>query len=182
MRQPRLFYAALLSIAALTGCGDSQHSDLRQWLTEKRATARPSIVPLDEPSVFSPQPYLAAQGVEPFNVLKLTNVLSRESATQNASQMALLDAEKNRRKEDLEAYPLDTMAMVGSLRKSGGDTALLRVNQLIYQVRVGNYLGQNYGRIEQITENGIKLREIIQDPSGDWVEKTTTLELQEGKK
>lgn len=114
-------------------------------------------------------------------MLKLTQVLSRESA-QNTSNMALLLAEKNRRKEELESYPLDSMSMVGSMRKDGQDTALLRVNQLIYQVKTGNYLGQNYGRILQIGEHSIKLREIVQDATGDWVERMTTLDLQEGSK
>ncbi|MEG0412234.1 MAG: pilus assembly protein PilP, partial [Comamonas sp.] len=58
----------------------------------------------------------------------------------------------------------------------------LRVNQLIYQVKAGNYLGQNYGRIVQIGESSLKLREIIQDATGDWVERITTLDLQEGNK
>ncbi|MEG0317509.1 MAG: pilus assembly protein PilP, partial [Comamonas sp.] len=88
----------------------------------------------------------------------------------------------SRRKEELESYPLDSMAMVGSLQKDGQNTALLRVNQLIYQVKTGNYLGQNYGRIVQIGESSLKLREIIQDATGDWVERITTLDLQEGNK
>jgi type IV pilus assembly protein PilP len=50
----------------------------------------------------------------------------------------------------------------------------------LYQVRVGNYLGQNYGKIVGITETNMRLREIVQDPSGDWVERMTTLDLQEG--
>jgi type IV pilus assembly protein PilP len=87
-----------------------------------------------------------------------------------------------RRKEPLEAYPLDTMSMVGSLDKKGVPAALLKVDKLLYQVRVGNYLGQNYGKITKITENAVHLREIVQDATGDWVERTTSLELQEGKK
>lgn len=74
------------------------------------------------------------------------------------------------------------MSMVGSLNKTGTPTALLKVDNLLYQVRVGNYLGQNYGRITQITETAIQLREIVQDATGDWIERQTTLDLQEGKK
>ena len=87
-----------------------------------------------------------------------------------------------RRKEPLEAYPLDVMAMVGSLDKKGTPTALLRVDKLLYQVRVGNYVGQNYGKIVKITENSIQLREIVQDATGDWIERIATLDLQEGTK
>ena len=59
---------------------------------------------------------------------------------------------------------------------------LLKVDNLIYQVKVGNYLGLNYGKITQITENAIQLREIVQDTTGDWIERTASLDLQEGKK
>ena len=69
---------------------------------------------------------------------------------------------------------------VMNLKKGNQRIALLRVNQLIYQVGVGNYLGQNYGRIVQIEENSIKLREVVQDAAGDWVERMATLDLQEG--
>ena len=74
------------------------------------------------------------------------------------------------------------MAMVGYLDKASGPTALLKVDGLIYPVKLGNYLGLNYGKIVKITENAVQLREIVQDASGDWVERQATLDLQEGKK
>src|SRR5256885_5441500 len=76
----------------------------------------------------------------------------------------------------------DLMTMVGSLDKKGVPTALVRVGTLLYQVRAGNYLGQNYGKVTRITETSIQLREIVQDGSGDWIERNSTLELQEGRK
>ncbi|VZQ78730.1 Uncharacterised protein [Escherichia coli] len=99
-----------------------------------------------------------------------------------AANATLIAPEMARRKEPLEAFPLDAMSMVGSLNKSGMPTALLKVDNLIYQVRVGNYLGQNYGKITRITETAIQLREIVQDATGDWIERPATLDLQEGKK
>ena len=51
--------------------------------------------------------------------------------------------------------------MVGSLTKAGKPTALLKVDNLLYQVQVGDYLGQNYGRVVKITESAIQLREIV---------------------
>ena len=72
--------------------------------------------------------------------------------------------------------------MVGSLNKSGAPTALIKVDNLIYQIKIGNYLGQNYGRVTRITENSIQLREIAQDATGDWIERSASLDLQEGKK
>ena len=165
----------------LPGCGSSGDDELRQWMSELRATTKPKVTPLTEPKQFLPQTYAMDSGVEPFNSIKLTQALRRES-TQSASNAALIAPEMARRKEPLESYPLDVMAMVGSLDKKGAPTALLKVDKLLYQVRVGNYIGQNYGRITKITENSIQLREIVQDATGDWIERAVSLDLQEDKK
>jgi len=92
---------------------------------------------------------------------------------------SLLAAEMNRRKEPLEAFPLDAMAMVGSVSKNGVPFALLRVDNLLYQVKAGDYIGQNYGRIMRIGETEVALREIVQDAAGEWTERNATLQLQE---
>ncbi len=57
--------------------------------------------------------------------------------------------------------------------------ALLRVDNLLYQVKAGEYLGQNFGRITKISETEITLREVVQDAAGEWIERTSTLQLQE---
>ena len=170
-----------LSIGTLVGCGSSGEDEIRQWIATERAQARPRVTPIAEPKQFNPQPYMADAGMELFNPLKLTQSLRRESS-QVASNAALIAPEMARRKEPLEAFPLDTMAMVGSLNKASKPTALLKVDNLLYQVQVGNYLGQNYGRITAITETAIQLREIVQDATGDWIERVTSLELQEEAK
>ena len=72
---------------------------------------------------------------------------------------------------------------IGSgLIKVGQPVALVRVDNLIYQVRAGNYLGQNYGRVTKVSETGLSLREIVQDAAGEWIERTATLQLLEGTK
>ncbi len=178
--RPRLFLPMMVALF-LCGCSSSGDDELRQWMAELRATTKPKVTALTEPKQFLPQTYAVESGVEPFNAIKLTQALRRES-TQTASNAALIAPEMARRKEPLEAYPLDVMAMVGSLDKKGTPTALLKVDKLLYQVRVGNYIGQNYGRITKITENSIQLREIVQDATGDWIERTASLDLQEDKK
>ena len=74
---------------------------------------------------------------------------------------------------------LDAMTMVGSVSKAGLPVALLRVDNLLYQVKAGDHLGQNYGRIVRITETEVVLREIVQDAAGEWIERNATLQLQE---
>jgi type IV pilus assembly protein PilP len=71
------------------------------------------------------------------------------------------------------------MRMVGSVAKRGEPYALLKVDNLLYQVRLGNYIGQNYGKITQITETDVTYREIVQDAAGEWTERMSSLQLQE---
>jgi type IV pilus assembly protein PilP len=165
----------------LSGCMPSGNDELVQWMGEQKANAKSRVTPLTEPKKFAPQAYAVEASLDPFNQSKLTLALRRES-NQVASNASLIAPETSRRKEPLEGFPLDAMAMVGSLNKTGAPAALLRVDNLIYQVRVGNYLGQNYGKILKITETQIQLREIVQDATGDWTERISSLDLQEGKK
>ena len=108
----------------------------------------------------------------------MTTLTAKKRSDLDGKQFAF----PSRRKEPLEATPLDAVAMVGSLTKSGRPVALVRVDNLIYQVRVGNYLGQNYGRITAVTEASVVLREIVQDAAGEWIERPATLQLLEGTK
>jgi type IV pilus assembly protein PilP len=163
-----------LAALALAGCG-SDRDELRQWMEQERREAKPSVTPLLPPKKFLPQPYEGGAGVDPFSTQKLSVAIRQEAAQPNS----LLTAEINRRKEPLEAYPLDNMAMVGSLTRDNRRYALLRVDNLLYQVKAGDYLGQNFGRITKITETEITLREVVQDAAGEWIERTSTLQLQE---
>jgi type IV pilus assembly protein PilP len=173
--------AILIASIPLVACVSSDEDNLQQWVANERAQARPKVTPISEPKKFEAQTYSVASEVDPFNAVKLTLALKKDSV-QTGENAALIAPEQSRRKEPLEAFPLDVMAMVGSLSKSGKPTALIKVDNLLYQVQVGQYLGQNYGRIVKITESGIQLREIVQDTTGDWVERMTSLDLQEGAK
>jgi Tfp pilus assembly protein PilP len=63
--------------------------------------------------------------------------------------------------------------------KLGQVDLLLRVDNLLYQVKVGDHLGQNYGLITKIAETEIVLRELVMDASGEMIERPATLQLQE---
>jgi type IV pilus assembly protein PilP len=164
--------------AVLAGCGSSGQEELQQWMKDQRAATKPHVTPIPEPKKFTPQPYTQEGSTDPFSNIKLTQALKRESA-QSTSNAALVAPELARRKEPLEAYPLDVMKMVGSLHKEGQPVALLRVDNLLYQVKPGNYLGQNYGKIVKVSETEVVLREIVQDAAGEWTERQATLQLQE---
>ena len=66
--------------------------------------------------------------------------------------------------------------------KEGKPVALVKVDNLLYQVRAGNYLGQNYGKITKVGETDVTLREIVQDAGGEWIERVAKLQLQERSK
>ena len=165
----------------LTACADAEIDELQQWMTEQRAQTRPRVTPIPEPKKFTPQAYLEEGAVDPFSLQRLTQALRQESSGANANA-ALVAPELSRRKEPLEAVPLDSVKMVGSLNKAGQLVALVRVDNLLYQVRPGNYLGQSYGKITKVSETEIVLREIVQDAAGEWIERPAALQLQERSK
>jgi type IV pilus assembly protein PilP len=158
----------------LAGCSDTQ-DELRDWMEQQRREIKPRVPKLLPPRKFDPQPYVVAQEIDPFSTQKLVVALKQETRQPNS----LLAAELNRRKEPLEAYPLDALSLVGSLSRGGQRYALLKVDNLLYQVKVGEYVGQNYGKVTKITETEVALREIVQDAVGEWVERTSALQLQE---
>ncbi|MEJ8813869.1 pilus assembly protein PilP [Variovorax ureilyticus] len=174
------FLGLCAAVVGLSGCFGSDQDELRTWMTEQRAAVKPNVPPIAEPKKFTPQPYTEAGAIEPFNMQKLTQALRRDSNQPSTS--GLIAPELTRRKEALEAFPLDSMAMVGSLNRNGQPVALISVDKLLYQVKVGNYLGLNYGKITRITETELALREIVQDAAGEWIERVATLQLQERTK
>ena len=164
----------------LAGCA-ADNEDLQRWMAEQRRQTTPKVTPLTEPTRYVPLAYAGGASVEAFAGERLTQALRRESGPLSVGA-SLLTPELNRRKEPLEAYPLDVMSMVGSLDRGGQRVALVKVDKLLHQVRAGNHLGQNYGRVTKISESDIALREIVQDAAGEWIERTTTLQLQENTK
>jgi type IV pilus assembly protein PilP len=165
---------ALSIVGLLAACG-AELSELDQWMGQQKREVKPNVAPLSPPKKFDPQPYVAADAVDPFSNQKLAVALKRDERAPSS----LLAAELKRRKEPLEAYPLDTMSMVGSLNKQGQPYALLRVDNLLYQVKAGDYIGQNYGRITRVGETELVLREVVQDAAGEWIERNSTLQLVE---
>jgi type IV pilus assembly protein PilP len=164
--------AAAALIGLLAACG-AELSEIDQWMAQQKREVKPNVQPLTPPKKFDPQAYVAADAVDPFSNQKLAVALKRDERAPSS----LLAAELKRRKEPLEAYPLDTMSMVGSLNRQGRPYALLRVDNLLYQVKAGDYIGQNYGRILRVGETELVLREVVQDAAGEWIERNSTLQL-----
>lgn len=168
-------FAPLLAALLASGCA-ADFDELQGWIEGERRALQPRVSTLQPPRPFNPEAYEGAQAVEPFSTQRLSVAVRQESAAQPNSAIS---AELIRRKEPLEAFPLDTMSMVGSLSRQGRAVALLRVDSLLYMVKPGDYLGQNYGRVTKVDEARVEIRELVQDATGEWVTRTAVLQLQD---
>jgi type IV pilus assembly protein PilP len=163
----------LLASAALLASCSSSHQDLRQWMAEQGKNAKGRLDPLPTIRQYEPFTYNAFDLPDPF-----------KPRTGEVSKGGKLAPDMTRRREPLESFPLESLAMVGTIEKGKALYALVKTPEKdIYQVRQGNYLGQNYGVIIGITDSDIKLKELVQDGSGDWTERSSALNLlaSEGK-
>jgi len=179
-RQALRIVVLLMPMATLlSGCGDAGVPEVKQWMEEVRRQTPVRVQKLPEPKKFTPFIYSSKEEVDPFSAAKLSVALAKAQAMAGVSK---LKPDLERRKEPLETYPLDTIKMVGTLQKPGLTYALLQVDKVVFQAKVGGYVGQNFGRITKITETEVELVEIVRDASGEWVEREAKLELQENKK
>jgi type IV pilus assembly protein PilP len=169
---------SFLSLFTLGGCGDNGVQEVREWMDDTKRQTKISIPKLSEPKRFIPFTYTGKDSLDPYDPAKLAIVLAKMRDQSTSSIKPDLD----RRREPLEAYPLDAIKMVGTLQKTGLNYAILQVDKAIFHVKAGNYIGQNLGMITRITDNAVELKEIVQDASGDWIERKATLELQETSK
>lgn len=180
MMIPRFYCVGLLLTAtlALSGCEDDSNQEVKQWMDEVRQQTRVNVPKLSEPKKFLPFSYAAQDSVDPYNPSKLEIALAKAKANSNSA----LKPDMERRREPLESYPLDTLRMVGTLQKPGINYALVQADKTVFHLKVGNYIGQNFGMITNITDTEVELKEIVQDASGEWVERQAKLELQENNK
>jgi type IV pilus assembly protein PilP len=166
---------ALLMIAALllAGCGLSSEDEIRQWMDDLRRKTKPVVQPVPPPKSFTPHLFTETDRPDPFDMQKIAALQGRPAPT-NANK-----PDENRRSEALEAYSLDQLHMVGALKQGAAFVALIDAGGSTHMLRVGNYIGQNMGRVTRVTETQVDLVESVQDATGDWVERPAKLELRE---
>jgi type IV pilus assembly protein PilP len=158
------------AVFLLAGCGGESHQDLRAWMNEQGKGSRGKLEPLPQIKAYDPFAYNAFDLPDPFKPRKI-------EPTKGASK---LSPDLARRREPLESFPLESLAMVGTLEKNKTVFALVRTPEKdVYQIRAGNYLGQNFGVVTGIADSEVKLKELVQDGAGDWTERSSTLQLQQ---
>jgi type IV pilus assembly protein PilP len=161
---------ASAALLALAGCS-SEMDELKQFVRESEKGLPRRIEPLPPVKPFEPFTYEGFDLPDPFKPRKLTD---RKDGGGGG-----LAPDLNRRKEPLEAFPLEQLKMVGTLSQGKDTYALVRADKTLYRVKKGNYMGQNFGLITDVTEGEIKLKEIVQDSAGDWAERQSVLPLLE---
>ena len=166
---------AAAGIALLASCGGEEQGELKQELAALTKDLRGKVDPLPAVKTYEPVPYKGESMLDPF-------VPGRIVVTQAASGGGGggVQPDLNRPKEPLEAFPLESIQMVGTLSQNQDMFALVRAGANLFRVKKGNYMGQNFGVITSIEEGQINLKEVVQDSGGDWVERSTSLQMQEG--
>jgi type IV pilus assembly protein PilP len=168
MKTSKLLFATFGVAVLVTGCSGGRDDDLKRWMDEQGASARGKIQPIPPIRPYESFTYNAFSIADPFKPRKI------ESAK------GALAPNLTRRKEALEAFPLETLQMVGTLQRGKATIGLVKAaDNRVFQVRQGNYLGQNFGVITAISESEIALKELFQDGAGDWAERQTKMMLQE---
>ncbi|MGH8736371.1 MAG: pilus assembly protein PilP [Burkholderiales bacterium] len=168
-----LILAAVLLLAA---CGSDEHSDLRQELAQLTKGLRGHVNPLPQVKPYEPVPYSAEDLVDPFRPDRIIIAQSGKGVGGTPGP------DLNRPKEPLEAFPLESIQMVGTITQGKETFGLVRAGTNLYRVKQGNYMGQSFGVITSIDESEIKLTELVQDGSGEWVQRSSALQLQEVSK
>jgi len=170
----RALFAMAVGALILSGCGGEQFSDLKQFVKDSGADLRGRVEPIPEVRQFEPFAYNAFDLPDPFKPRK--TIADTRGGAGGGPRPDL-----NRRKEALEAFPLESLQMVGTLEQKQVRFALIKTpDNNLYRVKSGNYLGQNFGVVTSISESTVTLKEVIQDSSsGSWTERTSSLQLLE---
>jgi len=159
----------------LVACGGEEFGDLKSELKDKTKDLRGKIDPLPVVKPYEPVPYKVLNQPDPFSPAKIELAVKPQGPTASKG----LEPDLNRPREPLESYALESLKMVGVLQQKNTNYALVKADTGLYRVKVGNYMGQNFGIVTQISDSQIQLRELIQDAAGDWTERQSTLQLQD---
>lgn len=186
LARPAQVMVVLGLTSLMLGCAEPDVSDLQKYIAEVKAIPKSPIQPLPEIKVV--EPFLFdGQGLrDPFAAV----VENNQEATADKFVGSGVRPDPLHQKEDLENYPLDALKMVGTMNINSQLWGLIRVNAadgngkdgssglgVVHRVKVGNYMGSNYGKILRIAPDKIELMEIVPDKPGTWREQEQELPL-----
>ncbi len=165
----RLIYFALVLL--LAGCGGEEFQDLRDFVKNSGADMRGKIEPPPEVKPYESFAYNNDKNLpDPFKPHK-PELRSGTAAGVNQPDL-------ERPKEALEEFPLESLKMVGYLAQNKVGHAVIRApDNKLYRIKAGNYVGLNFGLVKEVTGTEATIKEMVQDSSGDWTERISTLQL-----
>jgi type IV pilus assembly protein PilP len=168
----------------LSGCVSRDISDLENEVSEIMARPGGRIEPLPEIKPYEAYAYQSGQvnASDPFKLFYVVNKpeITDESVVDDGLTEEMEREIRNRNREELEQFELDSLRMVGTIDNENNNWAIvLDPNGVVHRVSVGNYIGANIGKIVNIYEDRIDLREIVQDSNGRWEEREAALALLE---
>ncbi|MFZ2726794.1 MAG: pilus assembly protein PilP [Methylococcaceae bacterium] len=173
----RLFsLASCVVFLMLAGCSKDDFTDLNQYIRTVKAKPKSGIDPLPERKPIEPFAFKAENERDPFKPLDQASNQEDKVAVVVANGSGIRP-DTNRRKEELEAFPLDSLKMVGTVVMNSTLWGLIKVDNTIYRVRTGNYMGKNYGKIIHIDTDKIEVMEMVSDKPGVWREQQASLVL-----
>jgi type IV pilus assembly protein PilP len=179
MKSTALQAAGLAAALLLVACTGEPFGDLKAELNEKSKDFRGRVDPLPQVKPYEPVPYTAEGVVDPFRPDRIDVAGAPKAPRSDLSKTA---PDLNRPKEPLEAFPLESLQMLGTIMQNRETFALVKAGPNLYRVKKGNYLGLNFGIVTGIDEISINLKELVQDGTGEWVERASALQLLEAKK
>jgi len=168
--KPCIKYAVVaLALLAVTGCTRSTN-DLENWIAEVKARPAPPMEGIPVMQQFETFEYAAQDLRDPFS----PPIAQRDGVGDGPRP------DPDRRREELEAFPLDSLKMSGTLGGTQEQRGLVMTpDRVVHRVRVGNYLGQNEGRITAISEDRIDVVELVSDGAGGWLERRASIALED---
>ena len=158
----------------VSACVDSGVDDLQIFMDDiKNDGKRGKVEPIPTFTPYEPFDYSATLLRAPFDrpVTIVDPLVLKPSSSVKPIE--------NRPKEYLEQFNVESLVMVGTIKREEQLFALLQTpDESVHYLKVGNYLGRNNGKILRITETNVQLVEIV--PAGEgWVERPRTVELRE---
>lgn len=178
----QLMLVALCGI--LGACSGGDHEELKQWMTENTKDLRGNIPKLPEVKAYQPVPYDIEGMLDPFKPGKIEPESKNKQGSGNGGAFQPDFEARELRNSLLEKYPIESLKMIGYLNVNHRPIAVVQVEDKVKQLKVGEYVGLDFGMVTRITDKEVVLRELIQDSAGDWSERTSSLYLQgkEGSK
>jgi len=168
----------VLLCGAVLGCSSDNHDELQQWMDDSSKDMRGSIPKLPEVTPYRPVPYEVEAMLDPFKPNKIEPESKyRQSAGKGGIFQPDFEA-RELRNSLLEKYPVESLKMIGYLNVNKQPMAVIQVDDKIKQIKVGDYIGLDFGMVTKITDKEVELRELIQDSAGDWSERKSSLLLQ----